>query len=66
MTVYAYKTNKLTFQQMRLLEHSKFVPIIEKGGWHLSYFGDINFIITKIGEYYIIKGNINETIKTHF
>lgn len=51
MTVYAYKTNKLTFQQMRVLEHSKFVPIIEKGGWHLSYFGDINFIITKIGSF---------------
>jgi hypothetical protein len=46
MSVYAYKTNKLTFQEMRVLEHSKFVPIIEKGGWHLSYFGDINFIIT--------------------
>ena len=24
------------------------MPIIEKGGWHLSYFGDIQFIIKKI------------------
>ena len=51
MTVVAYKHNKLTFQQMRLHEHSHYVPIIENGGWHLSYFGDINFIINKIGSF---------------
>ena len=72
MTVYAYKTNKLTFQEMRVLEHSKFVPVIEKGGWHLSYFGDINFIINKIGSFshqeynnnnYIDKNKLEKKIK---
>lgn len=72
ITVYAYKTNKLTFQEMRVLEHSKFVPVIEKGGWHLSYFGDINFIITKIGSFshqeynnnnYIDKNKLEKKIK---
>jgi len=51
MTFNAYKKNKLTFQQMRVWEHSNFVPVIEKGGWHLSYFGDINFIIKKISSF---------------
>ena len=51
MTFNAYQQNKLTFQQMRLWEHSNFVPIIEKGGWHLSYFGDINFIIKKLSSF---------------
>ena len=47
-TFYAYKNMKITFQQMRVWEHTYNVPIIEKGGWHLSYFGDIQFIIKKI------------------
>ena len=51
MTFYADKQNKLTFQQMRLFEHSTFVPIIENGGWHLSYFGDVKFITNKIGSF---------------
>lgn len=51
MTFNAYQQNKLTFQQMRLWEHSNFVPIIEKGGWHLSYFGDINFIVKKLSSF---------------
>jgi beta-1,4-mannosyl-glycoprotein beta-1,4-N-acetylglucosaminyltransferase len=36
---------------MRLWEHSHPVPIIKDGGWHLSYFGDINFIIKKIDSF---------------
>tara|TARA_B100000902_G_scaffold389084_1_gene435671 strand:- start:3214 stop:4041 length:828 start_codon:yes stop_codon:yes gene_type:complete len=43
-----YKTLKITFQQMRLWEHTHHVPIIKKGGWHLSYFGDKEFIKNKI------------------
>lgn len=43
-----YKQIKLTFQQMRLWEHTHHVPIIKKGGWHLSYFGDKEFIKNKI------------------
>jgi beta-1,4-mannosyl-glycoprotein beta-1,4-N-acetylglucosaminyltransferase len=51
MTVKAYKTINLTFQQIRLHEHSHYVPVIEKGGWHLSYFGDIEFIIKKVASF---------------
>jgi len=42
-----YKNLKLTFQQIRIWEHTHNVPIIKKGGWHLSYFGDIEFIKKK-------------------
>jgi beta-1,4-mannosyl-glycoprotein beta-1,4-N-acetylglucosaminyltransferase len=51
MTIFAFKTNKLTFQQMRLWEHSHFVPVVEKGGWHLTYFGDVEFIMKKIDSF---------------
>ena len=50
-TFKAYKNINLTFQQMRIWEHSNNVPVVNNGGWHLSYFGDINFIINKIGSY---------------
>lgn len=50
-TVKAYKTIKLSFQQMRVWEHSHIVNIIEKGGWHLSYFGDIQFILNKLNSF---------------
>lgn len=50
-TFKAYKNIKLTFQQMRIWEHSNIVPIISNGGWHLSYFGNIDFIINKINSY---------------
>ena len=36
---------------MRVHEHSHPVPIIQKGGWHLSYFGDITFITNKIASF---------------
>lgn len=71
-TFQAYKNIKLTFQQMRVWEHSHIVPIINNGGWHLSYFGDIDFIINKIGSYshqeynnenYIDKNKLVEKIK---
>ena len=51
MRIHAYKNMGLSFQQMRLLEHTYHVPIIPNGGWHLSYFGDIDFIIKKIASY---------------
>ena len=72
MTIYAYKSIQLSFQQMRLWEHSNYVPIIPNGGWHLSYFGDIDFIIKKIAgfshqEYnnpdYLEKNKLEEKIK---
>jgi hypothetical protein len=36
---------------MRVWEHKNPVPIIENGGWHLSYFGDIQFIVDKISSF---------------
>ena len=48
LTWKAYKHIRLSFQQMRIWEHSHHVPAIKNGGWHLSYFGDIDFIIKKI------------------
>jgi len=51
LTIGAYNTHYLSFQQMRTYEHSHMVPIIPKGGWHLSYFGDIEFIKNKIRGY---------------
>lgn len=45
---YTYTQLKITFQQMRLWEHRHNVPIIKNGGWHLSYFGDKEFIKNKI------------------
>jgi beta-1,4-mannosyl-glycoprotein beta-1,4-N-acetylglucosaminyltransferase len=65
-TFHTYKTCDLTFQQMRVYEHSNYVPIIEKAGWHLSYFGDENFIINKIASYshqeYNNKNIINKNV----
>jgi hypothetical protein len=51
LSIHAYRTIQLTFQQMRLYEHSHDVPIIQKSGWHLSYFGDVDFIINKISNF---------------
>lgn len=48
LNVKTYKDIKLTFQQMRVWEHTHNVPIIKNGGWHLSYFGDKDFIKNKI------------------
>ena len=71
-TFKAYKNINLTFQQMRVWEHSNNVPVVSNGGWHLSYFGDIDFIIKKIGSYshqeynndnYIDKNQLVEKIK---
>jgi hypothetical protein len=36
---------------MRLHGHSNYVPVVENGGWHLSYFGDVDFIVKKIGSF---------------
>jgi beta-1,4-mannosyl-glycoprotein beta-1,4-N-acetylglucosaminyltransferase len=62
MTIYAYKNMGLSFQQMRLWEHSYYVPIIANGGWHLSYFGDIDFIVKKIVGFSHQEYNKNEFI----
>jgi len=46
-----YKNSHLSFQDMRIWEHTHHVNIIKNGGWHLSYFGDIDFIIKKIDSF---------------
>lgn len=48
MTYQTYLKNSLSFEQMRNYEHSHHVNIIPNGGWHLSYFGDENFIFDKL------------------
>ena len=72
ITYKAYKSLLLTFQQMRIIEHTQYVPVIQYGGWHLSYFGNIDFIITKIKSFshqefnndnYINKLQLEEKIK---
>jgi len=72
MTIHNYKEINLSFQQMRVWEHSYHVPVIPNGGWHLSYFGDIDFIVKKIASYshqeynntdYLEKNKLEEKIK---
>jgi beta-1,4-mannosyl-glycoprotein beta-1,4-N-acetylglucosaminyltransferase len=48
ITYLAYKNVKLSFQDMRTWEHSHPVPIVKKGGWHLSYFGNASRIQMKL------------------
>ena len=43
--------------ELRMLQS---VPIIEKGGWHLSYFGNIEFIKNKITNFSHQEFNTNE------
>lgn len=45
LTYCAYKTLNITFQNMRNTYATTL--IIKNGGWHLSYFGDVDFIIEK-------------------
>lgn len=72
MSVNAYKLINLSFQQMRTFEWKNHVFIIENGGWHLSYFGDVDFVINKISNFshqeynnqkYIEKYKLEEKIK---
>ena len=48
LTYRAYKALKFTFQTMRVYEHSAYVRTIPNGGWHLSYFGYVEFIKNKL------------------
>lgn len=48
ITYGTYKALGLTFQDMRTWEWSHPVPIIPKGGWHLSYFGNAKHIANKL------------------
>jgi len=43
-----YKNISLSFEQMRIHEFHNHVNIIPHAGWHLSYFGCIEFITNKI------------------
>ena len=48
MTWNVLKNTKITFQQIRMFEHTHNVNIIPYGGWHLSYFGNTKFIYNKL------------------
>lgn len=48
LTFETYKKINLSFQDMRTYEFTHNVPIIPDGGWHLSYFGDVEFIKNKL------------------
>jgi beta-1,4-mannosyl-glycoprotein beta-1,4-N-acetylglucosaminyltransferase len=48
LTYKTYRKAQMTFEQMRTYEWKHHVPIIRRGGWHLSYFGNIDFIKNKI------------------
>ena len=43
LTYYAYKNLNISFQKMRDMYATSL--IIKNGGWHLSYFGDLDFIV---------------------
>jgi beta-1,4-mannosyl-glycoprotein beta-1,4-N-acetylglucosaminyltransferase len=45
LSYYAYKKLNMTFQDMRSVNSTTL--IIKNGGWHLSYFGDTDFIANK-------------------
>ena len=73
-TYNAYKRQNLSFQDMRNWEHSHHVNMIPNGGWHLSYFGNEQFIKNKILNFshqelitprvideYMIKSHINNS-----
>ena len=72
LTYYAYKKLDLSFQKMRDMYASS--PIIKNGGWHLSYFGDLDFIINKFksfsdteynNEYYFDKNRLKTNIENN-
>jgi beta-1,4-mannosyl-glycoprotein beta-1,4-N-acetylglucosaminyltransferase len=72
LTYLAYKSLNLTFQKMR--DMYKISPIIKNAGWHLSYFGDVDFIINKFksfsdkeynNEYHLNKERLQTNINNH-
>jgi beta-1,4-mannosyl-glycoprotein beta-1,4-N-acetylglucosaminyltransferase len=61
-----YKNMNLSFQDMRLYEHSHNVQIIPEGGWHLSYFGDVKFIKNKLQNFAHQEYNNNKYVNDEF
>ena len=51
ITFGTYKRLGLSFQDMRTWEWTHPVPILLKGGWHLSYFGNAAHIANKLRHY---------------
>jgi beta-1,4-mannosyl-glycoprotein beta-1,4-N-acetylglucosaminyltransferase len=46
LTYNFFKSHNLSFQNIRDLNHN--VPIIQNGGWHLTFFGDKYFVKNKL------------------
>jgi beta-1,4-mannosyl-glycoprotein beta-1,4-N-acetylglucosaminyltransferase len=72
LTYYAYKKLNLSFQKMRDMYATS--PIIKNGGWHLSYFGNLDFIVNKFksfsdteynNEQHLNKDKLEENIKNY-
>jgi hypothetical protein len=66
-----FKQKNSDCQLLRDSRNSPTASYIEKGGWHFSYFGDVNFIIKKINQfshqefnnsYYTDPGKIQQAI----
>jgi beta-1,4-mannosyl-glycoprotein beta-1,4-N-acetylglucosaminyltransferase len=66
ITFETYKKLGLTFQDMRTREFRHYVPIIPNGGWHLSYFGDVEFIKNKIRNFSHQEFNNSKYINDEF
>ena len=67
LTVGLYRSMNLSCSQIRLYE----CPLLPRGGWHLSYFGDAGFIKNKIESFAhqelntdMIKNNIETQMKS--
>jgi beta-1,4-mannosyl-glycoprotein beta-1,4-N-acetylglucosaminyltransferase len=72
LTYYAYKNLNITFQKMRDMYATSL--IIKNGGWHLSYFGDLDFIVNKFisfsdneynNEHHLNKEKLETNIKNY-
>ena len=58
LTYQFLKTHNLSFQNIRDINNN--VPIIKKGGWHLTFFGDKYFVKNKLESFAHHEFNNNE------
>ena len=72
LTYLAFKNLNLSFQKMR--DMYAISPIIKNAGWHLSYFGDLDFIVNKFksfsdteynNNYHLDKDRLQTNINNH-
>ena len=51
LTYAVYKTLNMTIDNIRLSHFYRHVPVLNKGGWHLSFFGGTHTIKNKVESY---------------